>query len=166
MAILDADKEGFLRSQTSLIQTIGRAARNVDSRVVLYADKMTDSMKGAIGETDRRRAIQVAYNTEHNITPQSVKAKLSQMEVENVVSETGREVEEDGLGNFTDNSLDTHIEKLKKQMLKAAADLEFEEAAGLRDQIKRAEKLLMELPTGGGIEPLPKDSARRRKKRA
>ncbi len=150
MAILDADKEGFLRSQTALIQTIGRAARNVESTVILYADKMTDSLKGALAETERRRTIQMAHNKKHGITPQSAKAKLSDIEIE------GEEKLAQEAAMFPvahDDDLESHIAKLKKRMLKAAEDLEFEEAAALRDQIHKAEKLLMELPGGGGHAP-------------
>ncbi len=152
MAILDADKEGFLRSKTSLIQTIGRAARNVDSRVILYADKMTDSLKGALEETERRRAIQLAHNKKHNITPQSTTARLSDVRNEAAEAELAHQKQESETGiGFTEGSLDAHIAALKKQMLKAAADLEFEEAARLRDQLKKAESLLMELPIGDGV---------------
>ncbi len=152
MAILDADKEGFLRSKTALIQTIGRAARNVDSRVILYADKMTDSLKGALEETERRRTIQLAHNKKHNITPTSTTARLSDVKNEAAEAELAREVQESNTGiGFTEGSLDTHIAALRKQMLKAAADLEFEEATRLRDQLHKAEKLLMDLPIGDGV---------------
>ena len=152
MAILDADKEGFLRSKTALIQTIGRAARNVDSRVILYADKMTDSLKGALEETERRRTIQLAHNKKHNITPRSTTAKLSDVKNEAAEAELAATVKESNTGiGFTEGSLDAHIATLKKQMLKAADDLEFEEAARLRDQLHRAEKLLLELPIGDGV---------------
>ncbi|MFM9889195.1 MAG: excinuclease ABC subunit UvrB [Rickettsiales bacterium] len=156
MAILDADKEGFLRSQTALIQTIGRAARNVDSKVILYADKMTDSLKGALAETDRRRTIQVAHNEAHGITPQSTKAKLS--DVRDEAGEAAQKLADEAkeFNVTTDGSLETHIQRLKKQMLKAAEDLEFETAAGLRDQIHKAEKLLMELPAGAASHPISK----------
>jgi excinuclease ABC subunit B len=149
MAILDADKEGFLRSKTALIQTIGRAARNVDSRVILYADKMTDSLKGALEETERRRAIQLAHNKKHHITPTSTTARLSDMknEAAEAAAATLTRDSTTGIG-FTEGSLDTHIATLRKQMLKAAADLEFEEASRLRDLLKKAEALLMELPIG------------------
>ncbi len=155
MAILDADKEGFLRSKTALIQTIGRAARNVDSRVILYADKMTDSLKGALEETERRRTIQIAHNKKHNVTPTSTTAKLS--EVRNEAGEIEQQLAEEALAfnESTDGSLDKHIASLKKQMLQAAEDLEFEQAAHLRDQIKKAERLLMELPTGDGPVQAP-----------
>ncbi|MDX2096106.1 MAG: excinuclease ABC subunit UvrB [Alphaproteobacteria bacterium] len=150
MAILDADKEGFLRSKTSLIQTIGRAARNVDSRVLLYADKMTDSLKGALEETERRRTIQLAHNAAHGITPTSTTARLSDMKNEAAEAEVAAQLRESrtGLG-LNEGSLDGHIVALRKQMLKAATDLEFEEAARLRDQLKKAEALRMELPIGG-----------------
>jgi excinuclease ABC subunit B len=122
MAILDADKEGFLRSKTSLIQTIGRAARNVDSRVILYADKMTDSLKGALEETERRRTIQLAHNKKHNITPTSTTARLSDVKNEAAIAEAAAHVRESNTGiGFTEGSLDQHIAALKKQMLKAAA---------------------------------------------
>ncbi len=147
MAILDADKEGFLRSKTSLIQTIGRAARNVDSRVVLYADKMTDSLKGALEETERRRNIQLAHNEKHGITPQSVKAKLSDIKIES----DERAAEDAQIASLADapplDDLSGHIERLKKQMRQAAQNLEFEEAAAIRDQIKRAEKMMLEMPS-------------------
>lgn len=164
MAILDADKEGFLRSKTSLIQTIGRAARNVDSRVILYADKMTDSLKGALEETERRRAIQIAHNKEHNITPRSTTAKLS--DVRNEAGEVEQQLAEEALAfnESTDGSLEKHIAGLKKQMLKAAEDLEFEQAAYLRDQIKKAERLLMELPTGDA--PIQDPATKVKKKRS
>ena len=145
MAILDADKEGFLRSQTALIQTIGRAARNVDSRVILYADKMTDSLKGALEETERRRTIQMAHNEKHGITPRSTTAKLSELKIEGAEEKAATEAEVNAF-NLDQNGLDTHIAQLKKKMLKAATDLEFEEAAALRDQIQKAERLLLDLP--------------------
>jgi len=152
MAILDADKEGFLRSKTALIQTIGRAARNVDSKVVLYADKMTDSLKGALEETERRRTIQTAHNLKHGITPTSVKAKLSDVRDES--GERAQAEEAAALARdteFTGGSLESHITHLKKQMLKAAEDLEFEEAGRLRDQIKRAEAMMLEMPSADPI---------------
>ncbi len=152
MAILDADKEGFLRSKTALIQTIGRAARNVDSRVILYADKMTDSLKGALDETERRRTIQLAHNEKYNITPTSTTARLSDIKNESAEAEIAREVKESNTGiGFSEGSLDTHIASLRKQMLKAAADLEFEEATRLRDLLKKAEGLRIELPIGDGV---------------
>ncbi|MER0237153.1 excinuclease ABC subunit UvrB [Fulvimarina sp. MAC8] len=140
VAILDADKEGFLRSETSLIQTIGRAARNVDGKVILYADNKTGSMERAIAETDRRREKQLAYNAEHGITPASVKAKIADIldsyyEKDHVRVDTGG-VSEDS-GAFVGNNLRAHIEHLEKSMREAAADLDFEKAAKLRDEIKK-----------------------------
>jgi excinuclease ABC subunit B len=165
MAILDADKEGFLRSRTSLIQTIGRAARNVDSKVVLYADKMTDSLKAALEETERRRTIQMAHNEKHGITPQSVKAKLSDIKIE----QDERAAEDAQAAALADSppldDLSGHVEKLKKQMLKAAEDLEFEEAAALRDQIKRAEALMLELPTADPVAAKIMPKGKPKKKR-
>ncbi|WP_111734680.1 excinuclease ABC subunit UvrB [Roseovarius amoyensis] len=140
VAILDADKEGFLRSETSLIQTIGRAARNAEGRVIMYADRITGSMERAIGETDRRRAKQMAYNEEHGITPETVKKNvddilsgLYQGDVDmNRVTAT---IEKPMVGA----NLQAHLESLRNDMLKAAENLEFEEAARLRDEIKRLE---------------------------
>lgn len=139
VAILDADKEGFLRSQTSLIQTIGRAARNVDGRVILYADVMTNSLTLALEETDRRRKIQIAYNEEHGITPTSIKKNIaaaleSVYEKDHFTVDTGKS---HGIPEFNGTNLDAHIEMLRGRMLAAAADLEFEEASRLRDEITR-----------------------------
>ncbi len=148
VGILDADKEGFLRSETSLIQTIGRAARNVDARVVLYADRMTGSMERAMGETKRRRAKQEAYNREHGITPQSIKRDIGDIldsvyegdHVRIAASDTVRDyakgLAEDG-ENFIGANLAAVIADMEKRMLTASADLEFEEAARLRDEISR-----------------------------
>jgi excinuclease ABC subunit B len=143
VAILDADKEGFLRSETSLIQTIGRAARNVDSNVILYADQVTGSMQRAIEETNRRREKQVEYNTANNITPESIKRSIhdimdSVYERDHVLISTGGA----GEGEFGDAATIGHnfeavIGDLEKRMREAAADLDFEEAARLRDEIKR-----------------------------
>ncbi len=129
VAILDADKEGFLRSETSLVQTIGRAARNVDGRVVMYADVMTDSMMRAIGETNRRRALQQAYNEEHGITPQSVRNAVHQ------TLEITRKVEETAPAPLTEAERDALAKAIEEQMLSAARELDFERAAKLRDQL-------------------------------
>ncbi|WP_431285873.1 excinuclease ABC subunit UvrB [Humitalea sp. 24SJ18S-53] len=143
VAILDADKEGFLRSVTSLIQTIGRAARNADGRVILYADVMTNSLRMALEETDRRRAKQIAYNTEHGITPQSIKRDISDV-LQSVYEQDYVTVpanEGDSTTNFVGKDLRAAIADMEKKMRAAAADLEFETAARLRDEIKRLEAL-------------------------
>jgi excinuclease ABC subunit B len=140
VAILDADKEGFLRSAGSLIQTSGRAARNVNGRVIMYADKTTDSMRAAISETGRRRALQEAYNTEHGITPQSIVKQIDDV-ISSVYERdylTPATSLSDGTEHFkTQAELDDHIAGLRDQMKAAAANLDFEKAAALRDTIKR-----------------------------
>ncbi|MCC7393947.1 MAG: excinuclease ABC subunit UvrB [Sphingomonadaceae bacterium] len=141
VAILDADKEGFLRSETSLVQTIGRAARNIDGRVILYADRMTGSMERAIAETDRRRAKQQAYNAEHGITPATVKKGIANI-IAHVSQGDSVQVEldlDDGANNLVGHNLRSYITELEGRMRKAAGDLEFEEAAKLRDEIRRLE---------------------------
>jgi excinuclease ABC subunit B len=139
VAILDADKEGFLRSTGSLIQTVGRAARHIEGRAILYADRMTDSMRQAIGETDRRRAIQRAYNEENGITPQSVISKVDMGLAQILKTEYGEIEEEEavGLPEFTSQAdVDAYIAKLETEMREAARKFEFEKAAKLRDSIK------------------------------
>jgi excinuclease ABC subunit B len=135
VAILDADKEGFLRSETSLIQTIGRAARNVDGKVIMYADNVTGSMKRAIDETERRRKIQLAFNREHGITPQTIrKAVADVIEATKVAEEeVSYSVLEDVLED--PGNIDEILKKLEKEMREAAARLDFERAAALRDRI-------------------------------
>ena len=145
IAILDADKEGFLRSETALVQTIGRAARNVDGHVILYADIITDSMRRAMDETERRRDIQEAYNTEHHITPRSI-----QKGVRDVIHATFEAVEKPASKQqdpeaMSKSQLKAAIAKLEKEMKKAAADLRFEEAAQLRDELLYLRGLLLEL---------------------
>jgi excinuclease ABC subunit B len=140
VAILDADKEGFLRSETSLIQTIGRAARNVEGRVILYADRVTGSMGRALNETDRRRAKQVEYNEEHGITPTTIKRNIQDIlsdvsQRDGVVIDTGDEDRPHLVGH----NLKAYIADLESRMRKAASDLEFEEAGRLRDEIRRLE---------------------------
>ncbi|MGE3691831.1 MAG: excinuclease ABC subunit UvrB [Novosphingobium sp.] len=159
VCILDADKEGFLRSETSLIQTIGRAARNVDGRVILYADRITGSMERAMAETDRRREKQHAFNLEHGITPESIKR-----DIHNIVADTASrdgvlvEIEDaNGLGgvnNLVGHNLRAYIEDLEKRMREAAADLEFEEAGRLRDEIRRLEATELGLPEGERKAPV------------
>ncbi|NLS15686.1 excinuclease ABC subunit UvrB [Rhizobium sp. P40RR-XXII] len=163
VAILDADKEGFLRSETSLIQTIGRAARNVDGKVILYADNITGSMQRAMDETSRRREKQMAYNIEHGITPESVKAKISDIldsvyEKDHVRADIGGASGKgfaDG-GHLVGNNLQTHLNALEKSMRDAAADLDFEKAARLRDEIKR----LKAVELAAMDDPLAREEAR------
>jgi excinuclease ABC subunit B len=142
VAILDADKEGFLRSETSLVQTIGRAARNVDGKVILYADKVTGSMERAMGETARRREKQMAWNAANGITPESVKSRISDIldsvyERDHVRADIGIKGVKGGETNLVGNNLAAHLAALEKQMRDAAADLDFETAARLRDEVKR-----------------------------
>ncbi len=147
VCILDADKEGFLRSETSLIQTIGRAARNIDGRVILYADRITGSMERAMAETDRRREKQHQYNIEHGITPESIKR-----DIHNIVAATSNrdsvlvEIDAEGANNLVGHNLRAYIEELERKMRNAAADLEFEEAGRLRDEIRKLEADELGLP--------------------
>ncbi|ODU20441.1 MAG: excinuclease ABC subunit B [Sphingomonas sp. SCN 67-18] len=146
VAILDADKEGFLRSETSLIQTIGRAARNVEGRVILYADRVTGSMERAMAETGRRRAKQLAYNAEHGITPQTIKRNISDVmqhlsQKDQVTVEIGEDKP-----HMVGHNLRSYIEELEGRMRAAAADLEFEEAGRLRDEIRALEQEELGLP--------------------
>ncbi len=146
VAILDADKEGFLRSETSLIQTIGRAARNVDGRVILYADRVTGSMERAMRETDRRREKQLEYNAANGITPATIKRNIADV-ISHLSSRDQVTVEiEDGPVHMVGHNLRAYIEDLEKRMRKAAGDLEFEEAGRLRDEIRSLEAEELGLP--------------------
>jgi len=137
VAILDADKEGFLRSSGSLIQTVGRAARNVNGRAIMYADRMTDSMRLAISETDRRRTIQEAYNVEHGITPASIVKSIDEVMSSIYERDYLTVPAEEGDIFKTHADLEAHIAVLNTQMKASAANLEFEKAAALRDRIKQ-----------------------------
>jgi excinuclease ABC subunit B len=182
VAILDADKEGFLRGTTSLIQTIGRAARNVRGRVIMYADNETEAMRTAIGETDRRRAIQVAFNEEHGITPASIQKGVSDIvELLGLTDEPAaprkkRRGEVDALADVDGDELERMIIEREQEMFAAAEDLRFELAARLRDEIGdlRREQLERSHAAGGdgapagaddgprrGTAPVPRRSARR-----
>ena len=142
VAILDADKEGFLRSETSLIQTIGRAARNSEGHVIMYADVMTDSMRNAIEETNRRRELQEAYNKEHGITPTTIKKAVRDLiAVSKAVAETEVKLKKDP-ESMSKKELKNLISQLEKQMRQAAADLNFEQAAELRDKMIELKKNL------------------------
>jgi excinuclease ABC subunit B len=156
VAILDADKEGFLRSETSLIQTIGRAARNVDGKVILYADHITGSMERAMAETNRRREKQVAYNVENGITPESVKSNIKEIvdsvyEKDHVTVSIGKG--KDGKEQVqVGANLAAVIKDLETQMREAATNLEFEKAARLRDEIKRLREMELDVLEGVGEE--------------
>ena len=157
VCILDADKEGFLRSETSLIQTIGRAARNIEGRVILYGDRITGSMERAIAETDRRREKQHEYNLEHGITPASIKRGIQDI-VAHTASRDGVLVDigDPERNNLVGHNLRGYIEDLEKRMRNAAADLEFEEAGRLRDEIRRLEADELGLPPAHEQSKAPK----------
>jgi excinuclease ABC subunit B len=154
VAILDADKEGFLRSETSLIQTIGRAARHINAEVILYADKVTDSMQRAIGETQRRRDLQREYNAQHGITPESVRSAIS-MGIEEEIAAQKMVAEVAGQNDYV---TEEYLEELHGEMLGAAANLEFERAAEIRDRIAQLK--------GQPVAAPQVKKSRRRKKRA
>jgi excinuclease ABC subunit B len=153
VGILDADKEGFLRSTRSLIQTIGRAARNANGKVIMYADKMTRSMQESIDETDRRRAIQAAYNIEHGITPKTISKKIHDLEshIPEAPDAPEASAEQGALplvglpSEMTVEALEVEVSRVREEMKEAARELRFEQAAKLRDQMKRLETMLMEL---------------------
>jgi excinuclease ABC subunit B len=169
VAILDADKEGFLRSGTSLVQTIGRAARNVSGEVHMYADVITDSMRNAIEETDRRRAKQIEYNAEHGIEPTALRKKIADITdvLAREASDTARllsgrndpsrrksptpNLRREGLAAEGANQLESVIADLNEQMLQAAAELKFELAARLRDEVSDLKKELRQMAAAGHI---------------
>ena len=147
VAILDADKEGFLRSETSLIQTIGRAARNSEGHVIMYADNITDSMRVAMEETERRRKIQQQYNEEHGITPQTIQKSVRDLiSISRKVAREEQRFEKDP-ESMNRKELEKLIGEVKRKMERAAADLDFENAAQLRDQMIDLKKLLNDIDT-------------------
>ncbi len=172
VAILDADKEGFLRSETSLIQTIGRAARNIDGKVILYADTITGSMERAMAETSRRREKQAAWNAEHGITPESVRRDIKDI-LDSPYEKQGRITVDAGVAEdarpFLGSNFQATLRDLESRMKDAAANLEFEEAARIRDEIKRLKMLDLEFAneamTGEG-ESVDSEAPRRERAQA
>lgn len=167
VAILDADKEGYLRSRTSLVQTIGRAARNVEGRVLLYADRMTASLDYALGETSRRREKQEAYNTQHGITPATIKNKINDI-LDSVYEKGDRvEVDADGKGgNMVGKDMRKTVADLEQAMQNAAANLEFEQAAKIRDEIRRLEASELEIGSGPALAFKREEKRARRGRRS
>ena len=158
VAILDADKEGFLRSETALVQTIGRAARNTGGHVIMYADTVTDSMQRAIDETNRRREIQQKYNEEHGITPQTIKKAVRDLiSISQAVDESD-DMKKDP-ESMTYRELQREIKKLTKQMSKAAAELNFERAAQCRDRIYELKEQVHQIRQQGGETIRMEDTA-------
>ena len=157
VAILDADKEGFLRSETSLVQTIGRAARNSEGRVIMYADKITGSMDRAIGETNRRRERQIKYNIKHSITPETIKKNVEDIMGGSFAGDTdeSRITAKINKKPLVGANLQAHLDGLRKDMIKAAENLEFEEAARIRDEVKRLEAVELAIAD----DPLARQSA-------
>jgi excinuclease ABC subunit B len=163
VAILDADKEGFLRSERSLIQTIGRAARNLNGRAILYADRITESMKKAIGETERRRTKQIAFNLENGITPRSIVKRIKDL-IDGVYSEkSGQEAEKLSqlalqkaqIEDMSEKDIAREIKRLEKQMIDHAKNLEFEKAARVRDQLHALKAQAFGAPGLDNVAPLP-----------
>ena len=145
VAILDADKEGFLRSETSLIQTIGRAARNSEGHVIMYADTITDSMRKAIDETERRRRIQQKYNEEHGITPTTIKKAVRDLIAISKAVENPHDADTKDPESMDEKELKKLAKELEKKMRQAAAELNFEEAANLRDRMIEVKKMLLDI---------------------
>ena len=166
VAILDADKEGYLRSRTSLVQTIGRAARNVNGRVLLYADRITDSLDYALGETSRRRDKQKAYNKEHGITPETINKQINDI-LDSVYERGDRvEIDADGKGgNMVGKDIRATIADLEQAMQNAAANLEFEDAARIRDEIRRLEASELEIGSGPALAFKRAENQRRSKRK-
>ena len=160
VAILDADKQGFLRSETSLVQTIGRSARNVNAKVIMYADKMTEAMKNAIQETARRRGLQEAFNKEHGITPETIKKGISQ----SIEAEADANRRANAAAGHTEEEeyvTEEYIMAMEKEMLEAAEAMDFERAASLRDQVSRLRDSLGKTLS----EVQEKDAAKRKRKK-
>jgi len=159
VAILDADKEGFLRSERSLIQTIGRAARNLNGRAILYADRITDSMQKAMGETERRRNKQIAFNLEHGITPKSIVKRIKDL-IDGVYSEkSGKEADKLMLQkalveDMSEKDVSREIKRLEKQMVEHAKNLEFEKAAKVRDQLHMLKEQAFGAPGTDNVVPV------------
>src|SRR4029079_10506537 len=149
VGILDADKEGFLRSERSLIQTIGRAARNLRGRVLLYADKETESIRLSVGETNRRRAVQLAFNAQHGIVPRSANRAILDIQIADPIPQKGRRPAQVAGIDFKKiddlSSLRSALDKLRSEMKQAAADLEFERAAALRDKARELEQIELQM---------------------
>ena len=166
VAILDADKEGYLRSRTSLVQTIGRAARNVNGRVLLYADRITDSLDYALGETSRRRDKQKAYNKEHGITPETINKQINDI-LDSVYERGDRvEIDADGKGgNMVGKDIRATIADLEQAMQNAAANLEFEDAARIEDEIRRLEASELEIGSGPALAFKRAENQRRSKRK-
>jgi excinuclease ABC subunit B len=154
VGILDADKEGFLRSERSLIQTIGRAARNLDGKVILYADKETKSIKKAIKETERRRNIQIKYNKKNKINATTIKKEINDI-LESVYEKDYVQV---GTGENIGGNLKKHLKVLNKQMKEAASNLEFEEAAKIRDEIRKLESSELEITLNPKVKKYSKNN--------
>jgi len=164
VAILDADKEGFLRSETSLIQTIGRAARNVGGKVIMYADKTTDSMRRAIDETDRRRSVQKNYNGQYGITPKTIEKRVKELIQTTKVAESIAEYKADRIGNISKADMLELASKLEKEMREASRLLEFERAAELRDMVieLRQKAGFSEKKNSSGNKPVKYDKSRKK----